>query len=134
MYSSKTLNDRINIMLNVRNKTKKYVLSAVGANENALNQMSDKKGLSSFTLARIADELECSVDYLLGREDENGNKNFVKSNVISNVHNSNITDNNNTGAELADGTEKEMLEKFRGLDFSSKLKVMQLIDDMSKKQ
>ena len=31
--------------------------------------MTDNKGMSSFSLAAIADELDCSVDYLLGRTD-----------------------------------------------------------------
>lgn len=34
---------------------------------NAIRQINDKKGMSSFSLARIADYLNCSVDYLLGR-------------------------------------------------------------------
>lgn len=40
-----------------------------GLGINALNQLTDKKGLSCFALARIADYLDCSVDYLLGRTD-----------------------------------------------------------------
>lgn len=38
-------------------------------NINTLSQISEKKGISSFSLAKIADYLDCSVDYLLGRTD-----------------------------------------------------------------
>ena len=47
----------------------KDILSACDLNINSLSQMSDKKGLSSFSLGKIADYLDCSVDYLLGRTD-----------------------------------------------------------------
>ena len=33
-------------------------------------QINDVGGMYSFTLARIADVLDCSVDYLLGRTDK----------------------------------------------------------------
>lgn len=36
---------------------------------NAIRQINDTKGMSSFSLAKIADYLDCSVDYLLGRTD-----------------------------------------------------------------
>ncbi|MFR3653073.1 XRE family transcriptional regulator [Dysosmobacter welbionis] len=36
---------------------------------NAIRQINDKKGMASYSLARIADALDCSVDYLLGRTD-----------------------------------------------------------------
>ena len=37
-------------------------------NKNTINMMTDNKGIASFTLARIADYLNVSVDFLLGRE------------------------------------------------------------------
>lgn len=80
MYTSQILNERINTMLGLKDRTQKSILSAVKANVNSLNQMSDKKGLSSFTLAKIADELDCSVDYLLGRTD---NPNSITNGNIS---------------------------------------------------
>lgn len=36
---------------------------------NAIRQINDTKGMASFSLAKIADYLDCSVDYLLGRTD-----------------------------------------------------------------
>ena len=69
MYTSDNLSARIEIQLNKKKIKKITMLTECGCNRNTLTQMTDKKGLSCFTLARIADYLDCSVDYLLGRTD-----------------------------------------------------------------
>ena len=46
------------------------MLSACELGDNAIRQISDTKGMASFSLAKIADYLNCSVDYLLGRTDD----------------------------------------------------------------
>ena len=69
MYLSQTLVDNIKNVAKDRNILIKDLLSACDLNINVLSQMTDKKGISSFALARIADYLDCSVDYLLGRTD-----------------------------------------------------------------
>ena len=51
MYNAQTTKDRI------RSRCKQQKIS----------QINDSKGMASFSLARIADYLDCSVDYLLGR-------------------------------------------------------------------
>ena len=45
------------------------MLISCGLGVNAIRQISDTKGMASFSLALIADYLGCSVDYLLGRTD-----------------------------------------------------------------
>ena len=45
------------------------MLSECNLGINAIRQINDKKGMASYSLARIADYLDCSVDYLLGRTD-----------------------------------------------------------------
>lgn len=67
VYSAEVLSDRIKALARERGVMLKDILSACDLNINSLSQMSDKKGLSSFSLAKIADYLDCSVDYLLGR-------------------------------------------------------------------
>lgn len=69
MYTSDSLIARIETVAKERKVKKTQMLEACGCNRNTLTQLSDKKGLSSFSLARIADYLDCSVDYLLGRTD-----------------------------------------------------------------
>ena len=70
MYSAETLSNRIKALARERGVMLKDILSACDLNINSLSQMSDKKGLSSFSLAKIADYLDCSVDYLLVRTDK----------------------------------------------------------------
>ncbi len=70
MYNSQDLVLRIKIRAKEKNVLIRDMLIACGLNINAISQISDKKGLSCFSLARIADYLNCSVDYLLGRTDK----------------------------------------------------------------
>lgn len=69
MYNSRNLVNNIKSIAKDRNILIRDMLTACELNINTLSQMSDKKGLSSFALAKIADYLDCSVDYLLGRSD-----------------------------------------------------------------
>lgn len=47
----------------------KTLLSECDLGINAISEMAKGKAMSSINLARIADYLNCSVDYLLGRTD-----------------------------------------------------------------
>ena len=69
MYTAQELSFRIKARAKEKNLLIGDILNACELNINTLSQMKDKKGLSSFSLARIADTLDCSVDYLLGRTD-----------------------------------------------------------------
>lgn len=69
MYNSQNLVQRIKNRAKERNVLIRDMLTTCELSINAISQISDKKGLSSFSLARIADYLDCSVDYLLGRTD-----------------------------------------------------------------
>ena len=69
MYNSQMLVDNIKNIAKQRNILIKELLNNCDLSINILSQMTDKKGISSFALARIADYLDCSVDYLLGRTD-----------------------------------------------------------------
>lgn len=69
MYTSATLAQNIKNRAKEQNVLIRDMLSACDLSINAISQMTDKKGISSFALGRIADYLNCSVDYLLGRTD-----------------------------------------------------------------
>lgn len=70
MYSAQTLVDNIKSQAKTKSILIRDLLAECDLNVNALNQISDKKGLSSFSLAIIADRLGVSTDYLLGRTDK----------------------------------------------------------------
>lgn len=67
MYNAQALVNAIKLRAKEKNIRVKDMLGDCELNINTLSQMTDKKGISSFALARIADYLDCSVDYLLGR-------------------------------------------------------------------
>lgn len=45
------------------------VLSACGLGKNTVSKISNGADILTLNFAKIADELDCSVDYLLGRTD-----------------------------------------------------------------
>lgn len=69
MYNAEFLSDRIKLRARARGVMLKEMLVELDLNINTISQITDKKGLACFSLARIADYLGCSMDYLLGRTD-----------------------------------------------------------------
>lgn len=69
MYTSHNLA----IMIKVRAKEKKIVLKDMlydcGLGSNTMSALYHGKSIAFDSLAKIADYLDCSVDYLLGRTD-----------------------------------------------------------------
>ena len=72
MYYAQITKDRIKSLCKIRKINMEDMLSHCNLGVNAIRQINDAKGMASFSLAKIADYLECSVDYLLGRTDEAG--------------------------------------------------------------
>lgn len=81
MYTAQITIDRIQAIVKSRGLVQKNMLADCGLNENTLKRMTDNRGMSSFSLAKIADYLDVSVDYLLGRTDVPETKSI--SNVVS---------------------------------------------------
>lgn len=69
---------RIKDLAKKKNILIKTMLNDCGLSINTLSQISDKKGVSSFSLAKMADYLDCSVDYLLGRTDEPKSESMIE--------------------------------------------------------
>ncbi len=84
MYKAQTVVERVQFLIKEQGLTQKDVLKNCDISENALNQMTDKKGISSFSLAKIADYLNCSVDYLLGRSKDKFNLKSPSSELTEN--------------------------------------------------
>lgn len=70
MHTAEELNSCIKSVCKQRNVSIGTMLSECGLSEAILRQKSDKKVISCFSLARIADYLDMSADYLLGRTDK----------------------------------------------------------------
>lgn len=69
MYSAQITKDRIKHLSKSQKVNMEDILSSCNLGVNAIRQINDTKGMASFSLAKIADYLNCSVDYLLGRTD-----------------------------------------------------------------
>ncbi len=69
MYNAQETKNRIKELCKSQKITMDTLLARCALGVNAIRQINDNKGMASFSLARIADELDCSVDYLLGRTD-----------------------------------------------------------------
>ncbi len=69
MYNAQETKIRIKTLCKSKKINMETVLENCELGVNAIRQINDKKGMASYSLARIADYLDCSVDYLLGRTD-----------------------------------------------------------------
>ena len=66
MYNSQNVLLRINALIDSKKVVKKEMFAKIGLHENTLSNMKNSMPKAD-NLAKIADYLECSVDYLLGR-------------------------------------------------------------------
>jgi len=69
MYSTQNIANRIKLRLKNQHINTKNMLADLDMGINAISEFSKGKHMSCISLARIADYLDCSVDYLLGRTD-----------------------------------------------------------------
>lgn len=68
MYDPNEVAERINSLLKSKSIQQKVMLESCGLNKNAISfMMSRGSMLKADNLARIADYLGCSIDYLMGR-------------------------------------------------------------------
>ena len=70
MYNSLEIADRIKKRVKQQGKTMGDMLSSCGLGINTVSKMAKGTDILTQNFARIADYLDCSVDYLLGRTDK----------------------------------------------------------------
>lgn len=70
MYLAKITKERIKSLCKSKAVSMEDMLIGCSLGVNAIRQINDTKGMASFSLAKIADYLDTSVDYLLGRTDD----------------------------------------------------------------
>lgn len=85
LYNSSKVADRIKILAKARSISVKQLLSDVGLGFNTMSNMKISMPKAD-NLARIADYLDCSVDYLLGRIDNPE----IQKNAVANEGDSDI--------------------------------------------
>lgn len=130
MYITQDIAFRIKSTAKLKKVTMKQMLSKCELNINAVSEFSKGKNLSCISLAKIADYLDCSVDYLLGRTDEpSSTSNIIDGNVtggavVQGSHHSNVTVSNSE-CKLTD-EETELLRLFNSLDVKRRIKILNL--------
>lgn len=70
MYDSQIIADAIKLQAKTKNIALKDMLVELKLGSNTMSNMRHGMMISASSLARIADYLDCSVDYLLGRTDK----------------------------------------------------------------
>ena len=69
MYNSQKIADRIKLQAKTKKITIKDLLANCELGINAISHLAKGQTMAYISLAKIADYLDCSVDYLLGRTD-----------------------------------------------------------------
>ena len=69
MYITNDIAERIRERVSSQGKRIKVMLTELHLGINTISEFAKGKQISCISLARIADYLDCSVDYLLGRTD-----------------------------------------------------------------
>ena len=69
MYNNQQMSDRIKIQAKSKRIVLKKMLEDLGLGINLISHLAKGQNITAINLARIADYLDCSVDYLLGRTD-----------------------------------------------------------------
>lgn len=82
VYISQTIADRIKLQAKKKKISLGNMLSEIGLGINIISQFAKGSEMSSITLAKIADYLDCSVDYLLCRT-ENPNAHKTHENDVA---------------------------------------------------
>lgn len=115
MYNPQILNDRIKTRASSKNQSIKDILSSCNLNINTINQMTNKKGIASFRLAKIADELDCSVDYLLGRTDDPHSHKRQTANAVNGNYNAVDNSSVTVNTPVLDEHQKLLIELYNKL-------------------
>lgn len=70
LYNSLDIANRVKAQAKAREIQLKVMLAEIGLGANTMSNMRHDRMIAADSLALIADYLDCSVDYLLGRTDK----------------------------------------------------------------
>lgn len=84
MYDANEVAAKINYILKEKQLSQKDMLESCNLSKNAISSMLSRGSmLRADNLARIADYLDCSIDYLMGRTSSLKGRNSFSSDLIS---------------------------------------------------
>ena len=136
MYNSQDLAIRIKAIAKDRNKTIKEMLVDLNLGSNTMSSLYHGRSIAHDSLAKIADYLDCSTDYLLGRTDKPSATYFINgdNNVQVNGNNgdhSPLTVNSHDNGN--DNTTAELVELVRSLPLVKKAEAIIYLNGLKKK-
>lgn len=127
MYNSHNLAMKIKSVAKEKNKIIKDMLIACELGSNTMSALYHGKSIAFDSLAKIADYLDVSVDYLLGREE----KNITNINTANNskIDNSTVIGVNN--GKQYDDTTIQVAEMFSNMSMKNKAKVLSFMVELN---
>lgn len=125
MYSSHNLAIMIKQVAKAKDKVIKDMLDACGLGSNTMSALYHGKSMAFDSLAKIADYLGCSVDYLIGRTDipDINTGNMIKTGDIQAGDNSNKNSSININGNLM----PDFMTMFADLSVSDKIETMYFV-------
>lgn len=137
MYDTQIIAERIRERAKTSNFSMREMFSDLGLGINTVSHLAKGQEMSYLKFAKIADYLNCSVDYLLGRTDT-PNGSYVNGNnsVLKVVTGTRINDNSHvtiTDTAGKDNLTEEFIKLFDTLAFLDKVKVINFVSDMTQK-
>lgn len=133
MYNSQEIADRIKSLAKNKHISYKTMLKEIGLGEQTLQNMKSSIPKAD-NLAKIADYLKCSVDYLLGRTDEvslNQGSFIQAGNVSGNIIAGDINGDHNANIHTAIPEDvAELVELIQSLPLVKRAEAVIMLNEM----
>lgn len=140
MYNEQTMTqmaERITFIAKRKKIPLKTLTSECGLGINAIQTLRKGKVMFCDSVAKIADRLDVSIDYLIGRTDiqevNHGNVYNVQNSPMSAQGDNNSINVSNTPMKR-DGMLDEMIKQFETLSFADKAEIMHIIAGKAKNE
>lgn len=131
MHNTQKIAFLIKSMAKEKDITVKQLLENCQLNINTISELSKGKQISYINFAKIADELNCSVDYLLGRTDNprisNNNSTNINQQYISGNETAHIVSD---AIERSDADAQELLDMIKQLSIVQRAEIILKINEM----
>ena len=131
IYKSSEVADRIRLLAKAKNISVSTMFSEIGLGKNTL--MNFKTSMpKADNIAKIADYLDVSVDYLLGRTDNPNTINGITTGDVKGINvkgDTSVKINTTVSKDTA-----ELMEMLQDLTLVERSKVVIMIDEMKNKQ
>lgn len=128
MYTSQELAIAIKKTAKNSNAVLKTVFEECGLNSNTMSALYHDKSIAFDSLAKIADNLDCSVDYLLGRTNDPQSHKAKSSNSVNGNYNAVDNSSVSISTSILDDHQKLLIELYNQL---SPIEQVNLISKLS---